>query len=93
MSRVILQGYIVVPESELPVIKAELAIHCELTKQEAGCLVFDVSPCPDSPNIFKVYEEFVDQQAFDLHQTRVKTSEWGKISVNVQRHYKIVTQS
>ncbi|WP_348984465.1 hypothetical protein [Shewanella sp. 1CM18E] len=48
-----------------------------------------MTPDESNPNTFNVYEEYVNQTAFDNHQARVKSSQWGKITKNVQRHYKI----
>ena len=89
MSKVILQGYILVPDVDLEIVKTELVVHSKLTKQESGCLIFEVTPDIDNPNRFSVYEEFVDQAAFDLHQSRVKNSNWGKVTTQVERHYQI----
>ena len=89
MSKIVLSGFIIVPEQDLNLIKAELAHHVKLTCQEAGCIVFNVVQNEELSNRFDVYEEFVDQQAFQCHQQRVKTSNWGKLTKNVQRHYQI----
>jgi quinol monooxygenase YgiN len=89
LSKVILQGHIIVPDTDLPVVKKELVIHQRLTREEAGCLQFDVFQDSDNANKFNVYEEFVDQQAFNNHQLRVKSSSWGVVTVNVERHYQI----
>lgn len=89
MSKIILQGHIVVPDTELTLIKNELITHRKLTEQEVGCLIFEVTQDSTNVNTFNVYEEFVDQQAFDSHQTRVKKSNWGRVTTNVQRHYQI----
>lgn len=89
MSKVILKGYIVVPEDELKAVKSELSNHVFITKSETGCVVFQVSQRLDNPNVFDVYEEFEDDYSFDLHQDRVKSSAWGQITKNVQRHYKV----
>lgn len=40
MPKVILKGFILVPEEELETVKSALPIHMRLTKSEAGCLVF-----------------------------------------------------
>jgi autoinducer 2-degrading protein len=80
LSKVILQGYILVPDVDSEIVKTELIVHSNLTKQEPGCLIFKVTPDIDNPNRFSVYEEFVDQAAFDLHQSRVKNSNWGKVT-------------
>ena len=89
MSKVILQGYIVVPKNEIPIVLKELPLHINLTRQEDGCLVFRVERCEKDDKKFEVYEEFSSRDAFQLHQERVKSSRWGKITENVERHYKI----
>jgi quinol monooxygenase YgiN len=89
LTKVILQGFIVVPDSDLEIVKNELIIHKTLTLKEAGCLIFTVTPDETNPNKFSVYEEFVNQAAFDNHQVRVKTSKWGEVTKNVERHYQI----
>ena len=95
MNTVTLTGYIEVPESALDAVLGELATHIRLTKEEAGCLVFQVAQNPQHPTRFEVYEEFVDSTAFDLHQARVKSSRWGEITRNASRHYTVssATQS
>lgn len=40
MSKVILKGFILVPEGELETVKSALPIHMRLTKSEAGALCF-----------------------------------------------------
>ena len=65
-------------------------IHTKLTKAEPGCLIFRVSPDANNPNKFEVYEEFINQTAFDHHQSRVRKSNWGKVTKHVQRHYQII---
>jgi len=89
MSKVTLQGHIIVPDAELEIVKAALVKHIGLTRQEPGCIVFEVIQVPEQLNRFNVYEEFVDQAAFDQHQQRVRDSDWGRITVNVERHYHI----
>ncbi|PTP11443.1 antibiotic biosynthesis monooxygenase [Vibrio sp. 10N.286.51.C3] len=89
MGKVILSGYIEIPENELEVVTTELDTHIELTRQEAGCLVFEVTQCNDTPTRFNVYEEFTDKPAFELHQARVKASLWGQVTTNVKRSYSI----
>jgi quinol monooxygenase YgiN len=89
LEKVILQGFIVVPEAELEVVKSELITHKRLTLKENGCLTFTVTPDEVNPHKFSVYEEFVNQAAFDNHQARVKSSKWGEVTKNVERHYQI----
>ncbi|MGL5408674.1 MAG: putative quinol monooxygenase [Shewanella sp.] len=89
MSRVILKGFIIVPSNDLAAVKDELDNHIQLTRAETGCLIFKVTQDPLTPCRFDVYEEFVDQAAFQAHQARVKSSRWGEITVNVERHYTV----
>ena len=89
MAKVILQGFILVPAADLENVKAELPIHKRLTLQETGCLTFEVTPDEQNPYRFDVYEEFVNQEAFDYHQARVKASKWGEVTKNVERFYEV----
>ena len=90
MSKVILKGHIIVPSSELPLVKEALNIHIALTREEAGCLIFNVIQNADNSQRFDVYEEYINKIAFESHQARVKQSPWGELTVNVERHYQIV---
>ncbi|MDF4335957.1 antibiotic biosynthesis monooxygenase [Vibrio parahaemolyticus] len=89
MSKVTLKGFILVPESELESVKSELVNHKRLTLEESGCITFSVTQNSEDPLRFDVYEDFVDKMAFAHHQQRVKASLWGKVTVNVERHYEI----
>ncbi|ELX4135403.1 putative quinol monooxygenase [Vibrio sp. PNB22_8_1] len=89
MSKVTLKGFILVPESELELVKSELVNHKTLTLEESGCITFIVTENSENPLRFDVYEEFTDKAAFERHQKRVKASNWGKVTVNVKRHYEI----
>lgn len=89
MSKFILEGYIVVPNSDLAQVLAELPAHIELTRNEAGCLCFEVTQSLEDANVFYVYEEFIDRGGFEAHQQRVKSSDWGKAAANAQRHYQV----
>jgi len=89
MSKVTLKGFILVPESELELVKNELVNHKRLTREETGCITFSVIQNSENALRFDVYEEFTDKVAFEQHQKRVKASHWGKVTVNVERHYEI----
>ena len=93
MPKVVLKGYILVDDADLTAVQDELENHIQLTRQEEGCLVFDVSRDEKDKNRFNVYEEFINQEAFELHQERVRNSLWGKISENVERYYQITHES
>ena len=89
MPKVVLEGYILVPDNDLEVVKRELVTHSELSNKELGCLTFNVTQDEGNVNKFNVYEEFIDQISFDKHQARVKSSKWGKVTRNVSRHYRV----
>ena len=89
MSKVTLKGFILVPASELSVVKQALVGHKQLTLEEPGCITFKVIENKKDPLRFDVYEEFTSQSAFEQHQQRVRDSDWGKVTVNVERHYQI----
>ncbi len=86
---IVLQGYIVVPPADLEAVRAALPRHADLTRREAGCLKFEVTPDEADEYRFNVYEEFADQASFEAHQQRVQDSDWGRVTVNVARHYEI----
>ena len=89
MSKVILKGHIIVPSADLIAVKDELSTHMALTKQEKGCLVFEVSQDTENTYKFNVYEEFTNRESFSNHQDRVGKSKWGAVTVNAERYYEI----
>ena len=89
MSKVILSGHILVSETDMVAVRAELPTHCELTRAEPGCLVFRVDEDPNHVGKFDVYEEFDSKESFTGHQERVATSDWGRVSRNVERFYTV----
>lgn len=89
MDKVTLEGYIIVPDSDLDRVQAELPNHIALTRRESGCLVFNVNQDQDNKNRFNVYEEFKDRESFDNHEVRAADSKWATITKNVQRFYEI----
>ena len=92
MSKVTLSGQIEVPAAELAKITVALEKHMALTREEPGCIVFEVVQDSEEPTMFTVYEEFVDQAAFDSHQNRVLASSWSEATKNVVRHYKVTVE-
>jgi autoinducer 2-degrading protein len=88
-----LQGYIVVPDTDLASVQDGLLEHIELTQREHGCLYFTVSQDTENKNRFNVHEKFVNHAAFEAHQTRAKNSRWGHIAANVERYYQISEDS
>ena len=89
---VVLTGYIKVSRSERRVSQQHLAQHIQNTRQEAGCLAFEVNQSAEDDCVFTVFECFKDQAAFESHQARVKVSLLGEISRNAERVFSIETR-
>ncbi|NNC36805.1 MAG: antibiotic biosynthesis monooxygenase [Hyphomonadaceae bacterium] len=87
--QIVLKGYIDIPLAELETVIEALEVHKKLTRAEPGCVKFNVRPDKELQGRFSVYEKFASQDAFNAHQERVKKSEWGEVSKNVERHYEI----
>lgn len=90
MTKITLSGHIIVPTQDLQSVRDALVEHIALTRAEDGCIVFDVNEHSEQAGRFDVYEEFIDSNSFAAHQARVRDSHWGKVSINVSRHYTIV---
>ena len=67
---VVLTDYIKVSRSERRVSQQHLAQHIQNTRQEAGCLAFEVNQSAEDDCVFTVFECFKDQAAFESHQAR-----------------------
>ena len=65
--------------------------HKRLTREESGCISFDVTATAE-PLVWKVEELFVDQKTFAAHQARTKNSLWGTETRSIQREYTISEQ-
>ncbi|MGI9324620.1 MAG: putative quinol monooxygenase [Pseudomonadales bacterium] len=89
MKKVVLEVHIEVPKEDLAALLVELPNHLSVTKNEAGCLEFQVKQRVSRPCVFDVYEEFENKDAFDLHQSRVRESKWGEINLRATRHYQV----
>ncbi|WP_299148257.1 antibiotic biosynthesis monooxygenase [uncultured Tateyamaria sp.] len=69
-------------------VRAALPEHIRLTRAEAGCVSFDVTPTGD-PLIWDVAEEFTTPEAFNAHATRAAASDWAIQTKGITRDYKI----
>lgn len=43
MEKVVLKGFVIVPENDLNAVLIELPSHISNTRSEGGCLIFEVS--------------------------------------------------
>jgi len=73
---------------ERALVETYLAEHIRLTREEPGCISFNVVQT-DDPMIWQVEERFVDMASFQAHQLRAKASEWGRQTQAIARNYTI----
>ena len=83
-----MEGHIDVPDGRLSQVSEALKDHIRLTREEPGCIFFNVDPCPNVSGRFLVSEAFIDEAAFNEHQKRAGASPWAKASAGVTREYK-----
>lgn len=89
MSGMLLSGQLVcTTEEQARIVSVHLPEHIRLTRAEAGCISFAVTPTAD-PLVWSVEERFEDQRVFELHQRRVAASTWGQATAGIERRYSI----
>lgn len=86
---VTLTGWIAVPPAEAERLRPLLEEHIRLTREEPGCLAFEVSRNRVDPGRLDVAERFRDRAALDDHQRRVAESAWGAATRHLLRHYRV----
>jgi quinol monooxygenase YgiN len=85
-----LTGHLICADAqEVGIVAAHLPDHIHLSRAEAGCLHFDITPT-DDPLIWQVDETFTDQAAFDLHQQRTRASEWWMATAAIRREFRVL---
>lgn len=87
--KILLNGYIDVPDNRLEAVKSALPQHVSLTQAEPGCISFEVVLHETIRGRFIISEVFVDQAAFEAHQVRTKNSDWFKTTEGIPREYSI----
>lgn len=75
-------------DGETAIVAEFLPRHLELTRAEPGCISFEVSPTGD-PLVWDVAECFQNADSFELHQARVRASEWGRARAGIKRRYSV----
>lgn len=78
---------ICVSPQEADVVRAYLPDHVALTREEEGCVLFEVLPV--GGGVWTVHELFTDMKAFEAHQARVQASEWGRATAAIRRNYDV----
>jgi len=87
--KIYLSGYLDVPENRREAVADALPHHIELTRAEPGCLSFEVVLSDDIPGRYLVSEVFTNEEAFDAHQGRMKSSHWFAVTQGIPRNYNI----
>ena len=82
-------GHIDVPLNEVAEFEVLLADHIRLTREEPGCLVFEIVPISKFPGRYSVTEHFVDRAAFEVHTQRTRNSPWWSKTQHIPRHLTI----
>ncbi|KIN72313.1 putative quinol monooxygenase [Sulfitobacter guttiformis] len=75
-------------QEQIDRVCACIQTHIDLTRAESGCLSFEVSQSGD-PMVWTVAECFVDQAAFEAHQTRTAASDWAAQTAGIERDYTV----
>lgn len=89
METITLAGQLVCNDDvEIALVTQLLPRHIELTRAEPGCISFNVTQTSD-PHIWDVNEQFSDAASFELHQARVKASDWGRGTAEITRRYSV----
>jgi quinol monooxygenase YgiN len=90
MTDVYLSGQLLCRNTDdVAIVVEHLDRHVMLTRAEAGCVSFSVTPTSD-PLVWQVDEHFSNPDAFRLHQDRAAGSTWGRATAGIERRYTIV---
>ena len=73
---------------DLKIVETYLPDHIRLSLAEPGCLTFTVVQTAN-PMVWQLDESFVDQVAFDVHQSRTRASQWWQVSQHIARDFQI----
>jgi quinol monooxygenase YgiN len=65
-------------------VQQHLQQHLALTRAEPGCQSFNVTKT-SNPLIWQVEERFEHAAAFEAHQERVTSSDWGHATAGIER--------
>lgn len=88
-AKIYLDGYLDIPVDRYGDVMTALPVHIELTLAEPGCLKFEVVESTEIAGRLLVSEIFVDQAAFEAHQTRNRASDWFRITAGIERHFEV----
>ncbi|MDO8882394.1 MAG: antibiotic biosynthesis monooxygenase [Pseudotabrizicola sp.] len=84
-----LKGHLIcMSQAEADVVRAHLPEHIRLSREEPGCLSFNVAQT-DDPMIWDVQESFRTRADFDAHQTRTRASLWFDATRHILRDFRV----
>jgi quinol monooxygenase YgiN len=84
-----LRGHLIcMTTEEAATVRWHLADHVRLSRQEPGCISFNVEPT-DDPMKWEVDEAFTTRETFDGHQLRTRESEWFKATRSILRDFRV----
>lgn len=75
-------------EDEVQAVRTHLPVHLSLTRDEPGCMTFEVTET-DDPMVYEVMEAFRDRPSFDAHQARTRDSAWFAATRGILRDFRL----
>lgn len=75
-------------EAQARIARENLPEHIRLTREEPGCVSFEVTPT-DDPFVWALNETFTSAETFRAHQARTKASHWGRVSEGILRDFEV----
>ncbi|SLN41870.1 Antibiotic biosynthesis monooxygenase [Aquimixticola soesokkakensis] len=90
MSRVMLTGTLTCAPTEVEDLLSLMAKHIRLSRNEPGCLDFDLWQDELTPHVFHLSEVFRSEAALQAHQDRTHSSDWGRVTKDMRRDFKTV---
>lgn len=75
-------------QDQADTVRDHLPLHLALTRAEPGCRSFSVTTT-SNPLVWQVEESFEHAAAFEAHQERVASSEWGQATSGIERRYAV----
>lgn len=83
--QIALSGKIICTNADqLKIVLEYLPEHIALSREEPGCLYFDITQT-DDPLIWQVEELYTDETALKAHKNRLATSTWASKSTAIKR--------
>jgi quinol monooxygenase YgiN len=82
-------GHILCPADDLELFRAALVDHVRLSRDEPGCLTFEITQDPADPCRWILDETFRDMAAFEAHRARARDSDWHRLTGHMDRDIRV----